>query len=294
MGKQEKARNASQRRRERERAATRQKILRAAARLLVTDGLDGFSMRKLADRIGYTATAIYPYFGDRESLLGEVVDLHFIQFRKAFEQIGLQPNPLVRLQHMGMAFVKFGLEHPDCYRLMFLTALHGLPKGTLLERGNPAQDCYAFLLANVTEAMQAGYFREDLQDCEQLAQIFFASVHGVMALHIVKGEDDWVQWSPLQPKAAVMIRAMIRGLVREGVDWEATPAGLPDTAPAGELPAAGPGPTTRRRSGNKRTTVVKNGPLPPEPAVPAAPTSRPSQTRNKGARRDRSSPGERS
>ncbi len=205
----------SETRRDRERQKTRQKILKAATQLLLKQGVEGFSMRKLAKQIGYTPTAIYFYFPDKEGLLGEVVDGRFKEFRQAFEKIGREPDPIRRLASMGMAFVKFALEHPDHYRFMFLTSLRSIPKGRFLEKGNPSQDCYAFLWTTVQEAMQQGQFRSEFDDVDQVSQIFFAAVHGVMSLHIVKGDDDWVQWSPIRPKAERMIQALIRGLTPE-------------------------------------------------------------------------------
>ncbi len=59
-------------RRERERAATRQKILNAARRMLVQHGYDGTTMRAIAAKIGYTPTAIYHYFQDKDALVAEL------------------------------------------------------------------------------------------------------------------------------------------------------------------------------------------------------------------------------
>lgn len=205
-------RSPSLQRREQERQELRARILQAATELLVAEGLDKFSMRKLADRIGYTATALYFHFADKESLLGEVLDQRFIEFRQAFDRMGRQKDPLRRLAQMGMAFVEFGLAQPAYYRLMFLTSWPAVPKGKLVEKGNPSQDCYAYLRSTVEEARQAGLFRPEYRDAEQLAQIFFAGVHGIVSLHLVKGEDDWVPWRPVRPKAKQMIHALIRGL----------------------------------------------------------------------------------
>lgn len=188
------------------------RILQAATELLVEQGLEQFSMRRLAEKIGYTATAIYFHFGDKESLLGAVLDCRFREFRKAFDRLGRQKEPLRRLAQMGHAFVEFGLKQPAYYRLMFLTSLSRIPKGRFVEKGNPSQDCYAYLLATVQEAMDANKFRNEYADAEQLAQIFFAGVHGIVSLHLVKGDDDWVAWRPVRPKATRMIDALLRGL----------------------------------------------------------------------------------
>jgi AcrR family transcriptional regulator len=211
-------------RRQQERQQTRARILAAATELLVAEGVDGFSMRKLADRIGYTPTAIYFHFPDRQALLGEVVDGQFMQFRQAFERIGQIADPLQRLRNMGLAYITFALQHPDHYRFMFLTSLESIPKGRLVEKGNPSQDCYAYLVETVREGLAAGRFRPELSDVHQLAQMFFSAVHGVVALHIVKGRDDWVKWRPVPEKAWHMINALIRGLSAQAEDLSHVPA----------------------------------------------------------------------
>ncbi len=216
-------------------AATRQRILEAATRLMMEEGESGFSMRKLAARVGYTPTAIYFHFPDRQSLLGEVVDHQFIALRAVFEQAAREPDPVRRIGRMGAAFTDFGLAHPDHYRFMFLgSSFPGIPKGQLIEKGNPAQDCYACLRHAVTEAIAAGCFRPEMKDAEEVAQLFFASVHGVVALHIVKSDDDWVDWRPVRPRALRMIAALIRGLTIDQLDLTAMLARLKPAAPPRE------------------------------------------------------------
>ncbi len=201
--------------RDRAREATRQKILEAATELLLAAGVEGFSMRKLAGKIGLTPTAIYFHFPDKESLLGAVVAEQFRVFRNAFERISREKDPIRRLAKMGLAYTEFGLAHPDHYYFMFMaSSLDDVPKGRFLEKGNPAQDCYAFLVETVREALAANRFRKELTDVDQISQIFFAAVHGVMALHIVKGKDDWVAWRPIRPKVKRMVAALIRGMTR--------------------------------------------------------------------------------
>lgn len=204
-------------RRERQKQETRAKIVEAATQLLLEEGTHGFSMRKLAARIGYSATAIYFHFPDKEALLGEIVDRRFMAFRKAFERIGRENDPMLRLMKMGIAFVEFAMEHPDSYRFMFMnTSLKVLPKAGLIERGNPAQDCYAYLRATVEEGIVAGRFRKEFDDSDELAQLFFSGVHGLVALHIARGEDPWVDWRPIRPTARKMVESLIRGLSRDG------------------------------------------------------------------------------
>ncbi len=80
--------------------------------------------------------------------------------------------------------------------------------------GNPEVDAYAFLKWAVQQAIDAGRFREELQDAELISQTLWASVHGVISLNIAKCSDPWVDWRPLEQRAEMMLDVTLRGLVR--------------------------------------------------------------------------------
>jgi AcrR family transcriptional regulator len=202
-------------RRARAKQATRRRILDAARALLLAEGVAGFSMRKLAARIGYSATAIYFHFPDKDALLTELVDSEFIRFRQSFERFRRVADPLERLRRMGRAYVEFALRYPDHYRFMFMhSALRNLPRNTA-RRGNPAEDCYAFFRGVVAEGIACRSFRPELADPDQLAQVIWYAVHGLAALQIARGEDPWVDWRPVGPTARLLVDAILRGVARQ-------------------------------------------------------------------------------
>ena len=199
--------------REERKAKTREQILAAARELLLADGFNGFSMRKLAAKVHYTATAIYFHFPDKDALLGEVVEREFIKFREAFNRSSKIADPVERLRKMGLTFVEFALTRPDAFKFLFMnTQVEAFPKVGLIEHGNPAQDCYAYLRSTVAEGVAAGRFRPELRDVDMLAQLFMSGTHGIVSLHIARGKDPWVPWRPVRKKAGLMIDALIRGL----------------------------------------------------------------------------------
>jgi AcrR family transcriptional regulator len=199
--------------RESRKAETRERILAAGRELLLSDGFHGFSMRKLAAKVNYTATAIYSHFPDKDALLGELVEREFMKFRRAFDRTSAITDPVERLRKKGLTFVQFALDSPDAFKFLFMnTQVEAFPKVGLIEQGNPAQDCYAYLRSTVTEALAAGRFRPELRDPDMIAQLFMAGMHGIVSLHIARGKDKWVKWRPVRQKARLMIEALIRGL----------------------------------------------------------------------------------
>lgn len=204
-------------RREREKAEIREKILDAARDLFVSEGYEAVSMRKIADRIEYSPTAIYLHFKDKEAVMRELCDLDFLALAQEFAEIARIADPLERLHATGMAYARFALEHPNHYRLMFMTPHppHGEDDEALIRKGNPEEDAYAFLKGTIAEGVAAGRFRPGVEDAELLAQIMWAGMHGVVSLQIAKCNDDWVDWRPVEERVQLMVETLIRGLVRE-------------------------------------------------------------------------------
>jgi AcrR family transcriptional regulator len=206
-------------RRERERQDTRQRILDAARELFASEGYDAVTMRKIADKIEYTPTAIYFHFADKDALVRELCAADFLALAQAFQPIALVADPIERIKRIGSAYVEFALAHPNHYRLMFMTPS---PVGEEeldqygVEKGNPAQDAYAFLRQAVVEALTARRFRPELDDPDLICQTLWAGVHGVAALHIALAGDPWVEWRSPERRTAAMLEALFAGLVRKG------------------------------------------------------------------------------
>jgi len=203
-------------RRERERQETREKILDAARELFVTEGYDGVSMRKVAEKIEYSPTAIYVHFHDKEQLFLELCHSDFRRLSESFGQLAQIPNPVERLRRIGYAYMGFGLENPNHYRMMFMTSHPQLPKDAeeCMGKGNPEEDAYAFLRQTVQDVLHAGAFRPELTDADLLAQTLWAGVHGAVSLQIAKCEDDWVPWRSFKQRAELVIEGLLSGLLK--------------------------------------------------------------------------------
>jgi len=204
-------------RRERERQELKARILDAARELFAEQGYEAVTMRKIADRIEYSPTAIYFHFRDKQTLLQELCDADFGALAHEFQKIARVGDPIERLRQIGRAYLAFGVEYPNHYRLMFMTPK---PVGmcaaeSRIARGNPEEDAYAFLRATLEEAIGAGSLRPEFRDADLVSQMVWAGVHGVVSLQIAKKQDDWVDWRDPKTTAHALIDVMIRGLVRE-------------------------------------------------------------------------------
>jgi AcrR family transcriptional regulator len=200
-------------RREREREEVRGLILDAARELFAAEGVEAVTMRRIADRIEYSPTAIYFHFRDKEALISELCDCDFRAFAQSFGEIATIPDPVARLRAAGEAYVRFGLEHPSHYRFMFMTPKPVESKS--LERGNPEEDAYAFLKMIVAELAARGKLRDDAGDVDLASQVIWSGVHGLVSLEIAKCKDEWVDWRPVEDRARLALDMILRGMLKE-------------------------------------------------------------------------------
>jgi AcrR family transcriptional regulator len=204
-------------RRAREKSETRDKILDAARELFVTEGYEGVSMRRVAEKIEYSPTAIYVYFADKQELFHELCQQDYARLAEVFQSSAMSSDPIERVKQIGRTYTEFGVRYPNHYKFMFMTPHppHEPDEEDREVMGNPEVDAYAFLKRAVQRAIDAERFREELQDAELISQTLWAAVHGVIALNIAKCSDPWVDWRPLQQRAEMMLDVTLRGLVRE-------------------------------------------------------------------------------
>lgn len=210
-------------RREREKDATRQKILDAARELFATQGYEAVSMRRIAEAIEYSPAAIYVHFKDKAELMKELCQQDFEAFAEDVQQFAGVADPVERIRRSGRLYIRFAIEHPNHFRLMFMTKpapeMVELDEQELTEqgRGDPNRDAYAFLMQCVQEAAGQGRIREDLQeDPELVAQMLWASLHGVASLQIARPDNEpWFNWRGADVLGEAMSRAVFRGILRE-------------------------------------------------------------------------------
>src|SRR5215218_8470010 len=102
----------------------RQEIMDAAREMFVTEGYANVSMRKIADKIGYSATTIYLYFKDKNDLLHQICEQTFARLAANIKAIYmLSDNPLEKLRSGLREYIHFGLKHPSQYEIVFITPL---------------------------------------------------------------------------------------------------------------------------------------------------------------------------
>jgi AcrR family transcriptional regulator len=203
----ERVRRASRERREQQKQELRQAILDAAAALFVEQGYVSFSLRKLAEQIGYSATTIYLYFASKEDLLFTVADEGFTRFGgQVLAAAAGHSDPLARLEAIWRAYVQFGLKHPAYYQLMFMDGGDFLMGYRIGER-KPRIGALDVVENSISEGIAAGLIRPG--PSAAMADALWAAVHGVVALHIAL---PFINYERAEAAAEAVLTLIIAGL----------------------------------------------------------------------------------
>ena len=97
----------------------REDILKAALQLVEEKGTAGLTMRAVAGGLGYSATAIYQHFESKEKLLLALKIKAGDLLTEEMERARQEPTLEEQLFQMGRRYIRFGLENPTYYRLIF-------------------------------------------------------------------------------------------------------------------------------------------------------------------------------
>lgn len=177
----------------------REEILQAAKELFLEEGYDSTTIRRIADRVGISAPALYLYFKDKEALMLALCDQTFGHLIEAIGEIEKAvPDPIERVRRFGEAYVRFGLTHPDEYRLVFLGA--NVPEALRKVGHRAATDdptrpgvggalVFRRLVAILTEVEASGTRLNYPPDtCGELC---WMGLHGLVSAFILKPEFPW-------------------------------------------------------------------------------------------------------
>lgn len=192
----------------------RRALTAAALELIGERGPKGFTLTEVARRAGVSVAAPYRHFADKADLLATVAAVGFAELHTA---LLAGPDPGAgsdRLVELGRRYVRWAVEHPDYYLLMFGAEVKGADHPQLRRA---ADDALGVLLGALEEAGVA------VDDRPALAGSLWSVVHGAAALEI--GGD--LRHAGIQPPAEDLAAAAIGALTaaRPGPD-----AGRPERA----------------------------------------------------------------
>ena len=193
-------------RRERDRVGLRRKILDAARELFMSEGYERVTMRRIAEAIEYSPTAIYLHFEDKDDLVRALCADEFGHLLGALPQ-DAPADPVEWIRQLGLAYARFGFTYPNHYRFMFMTDKRQQ------EVSGEGQQAFGLLRAAVARAVAAGRFRDDNVDA--MAQVLWSSLHGVVSLLVTYDAEQFPGVPALPDLVERVIENGIRGFLKD-------------------------------------------------------------------------------
>lgn len=170
-------------------------LLDAAQKILQTSGLEGLSMRKLADDAGVSRTALYHHFQNKNALLCALAETGFRQqdrrvlalsntgdvVTEAESEKDLEAAIDSRLEDFEafvLAYLEFAVQEPYIYDLMYGRTLWSNANKVSQSLIDVSHESFKIWLAQVEVFQQVGLFPKNIPAL-RVAQASWAAIHGL-------------------------------------------------------------------------------------------------------------------
>jgi AcrR family transcriptional regulator len=178
--------------------STSDELILECTQMIATEGLQAFSLRKLADRVGIKAPSIYEHFEHKEALLDVARNRALTELGNAMASYCTGDDPRQRLITTAMGYLRFAEDHPCLFTLLF-TELPSKRSG--LKEPPKAASPYALLLTRVKD-----FLGDNCQDAEVMSLGIWSLVHGVAVLRHTHLRDFQ---APLVAGAQINLEALL-------------------------------------------------------------------------------------
>ena len=195
-----------------EKAVFREEVLAAARAIVLEEGFDALTMRKIADAVEYSPGTIYLYFESRDAIAFEMCRGGFEELRAALSPAAAIADPEKRLRELGRLYVQFGIERSETYRLIFMEDAK-YSSAIFAKRADdadsPGMQALQLLVVTMEELRAAGRLLSDAS-AQELAETIWASVHGIVSLAITFTQ---VPETTPERMSQIMVDGILTGLV---------------------------------------------------------------------------------
>ncbi len=162
---------------------TRRAILDAAQALLLEDGFERLSIRRVSERCGFKAPTIYHHFRDKNGLVDALIEERFREMLARLRRVPHAGDPATYLRDIARAFIAFELEHPAHFSLL------AAPRLERDEVPPSAEACRALVYRALEEVVKHGSMRGI--DVETAFQAIWVVLHGTVSLRISRPGYEW-------------------------------------------------------------------------------------------------------
>jgi len=178
--------------------------------LFVEHGYNATTIRRIAGQVGISSTGLYVYFPDKNAILAEICKATFESLIEELDEVRREYlDPLLALRESLEGYIRFGLNHPNEYELVFLSRHTQELQRPEARNEKLGMQAFQRFFECVEGAVLTGLMQD--ADTERLAQQLWAGIHGLVALLLLHADFSWVDLDSLISGHVTML---INGVTR--------------------------------------------------------------------------------
>jgi AcrR family transcriptional regulator len=171
-------------RKQRQKGEVRTSILSAAWNLVLQEGWQALSIRKIADAIEYSVPVIYDHFQNKEAILLELTRKGFQLLNEELEKAAASHVlPEAQMEAIAHAYWHFAFQHSEYYQLMYGL---GMPSCETV-RQIPELGRFTSLLLEPVQELIASGNKKDANATLKL-HTFWSMLHGLISINMMGKE----------------------------------------------------------------------------------------------------------
>ncbi len=190
----------------------RQRILAAARRIVLGEGYQALTMRRIAQEVAYSPAALYLHFENREAIARELGGAGMRALHDRLAEAAQVVAPLARIRALGQAYIAFARAEPESYRLIFMEA--GFAQSALGGKDEMGATAFALLTAPFAALDAAGKLRAD-SDPATLATTLWVCLHGIVSL---KMTCSAFLSAPAEDLFSAALDPLVHGMLEAGAE----------------------------------------------------------------------------
>ncbi|WP_169978820.1 MULTISPECIES: TetR/AcrR family transcriptional regulator [unclassified Microbispora] len=160
---------------------TAARIAATAREILVAEGAEAVTMRRVAEAVGVTPMAIYRHFPGRDALLGAVAEASFREMAGYWGRRGADGGWEARMNGLLDDFLDFALSRPHLYTFLITDRREEARRFPEDFRGGGAVP-FSHVVEGIEQGMREGRLRPD--DPLEVAMGVIALVQGLVQLYL--------------------------------------------------------------------------------------------------------------
>lgn len=176
----------------------------------MADGYEGATIRRIAEEVGVSSTALYMHFPDKSCILLEICQVALEGLLRRNREIAARPLDAVsRVRMMLDSYMRFALANPNAYRLVYIE--RSPESSHWNERISEVSVLsYEAFAGVVREIAAEGRLRTP--DPDTAAQAMWTACHGTVSLMLTR---PGFEWRPTDELLKATLDGMFNGLIAD-------------------------------------------------------------------------------